>query len=258
MNMREAIKSILEMAKWSADFPHVITHTSLTYLQAQPGYERAKKGLDRVAAAEVVKKVCKKDKIIELGKNFPDALLVPASRQDEQGHNLLPIAYAYYIQHLTGLKVVRDVYQASSKIGHTKAKFKHRFVGIPTVGGAVQKDQMYIIVDDVVAGGGTAGAFRDYITDIGGGTVVAVTALAVPMKPGMSFGGVLSPREDIIQKLEQKFGRDTLNRLLKNYNRGTIDELSNSEAKWLLSFGSIDSIRKSLFRAEQDIRQRLV
>lgn len=90
--------------------------------------------------------------------------------------NALPFAYAGHLEGTLGCPVNDQIVQ-SARVGRTKLAMFLRFLCQPSFKGHVNVDCPYIILDDVIASGGTFAALRSYIVR-GGGTVISTTAFA--------------------------------------------------------------------------------
>jgi len=161
-------------------------------------YQSAKFNGDFSAAARLVEDCLKRnptviDEIIDVlapfmssGRQILCAVPHPSFDDDDGGEigianqetprNVIPSAYASYLAEIIGAEVDDDIVERE-RIGRTKlAKFE-RFLWQPSFTGAVRRDVVYVLVDDVFTLGGTMAAFRSYVVG-NGGTVVLLTALA--------------------------------------------------------------------------------
>jgi pyrimidine operon attenuation protein/uracil phosphoribosyltransferase len=239
-----------ENIPWPEDFPQLINMTNLgTLMMEKTGnldlMKRAKKG-DETAAFQLVNKLSKDDKIIEMGKKYPDALIVPVHAVEASGLNVLPIHYAEKIHKLTGLEVYKGIVQINKAQRTQKTRIERLFQDV-MFDGEVKKDYNYIIVDDVVTQGRTIRSLKDYIEQ-NGGKVVAVTALAPGRSTNMSAGQSskqISITKKTIELLKERFGYERFDKALKEFNiANTVEELTESEGTDILkSFGSLESFR---------------
>lgn len=225
---------------WPEGFPDIGLQTTVVKLTSHPDYKVAKAG-DTEAAIRTVESLIKPEKIKKLAETYPDAEIIPVRAVEQSGRNKLPLVYAHAISDLTGLKVNRAIHQTNVS-AHTGASALTRFANRATFEGEIKPGQKYILVDDVVAQGGTLGALRAYI-ESAGGKVVAVTTLAAS-KP---YSVVLAQKQKTAKRLVKKFGADELRRFLHEQGiAGSYEGLTESEAKYLLSFASLDALRTRL------------
>src|SRR6185295_8891070 len=157
------------------------------------------------------------------------------------------------ISEETGLPLERRIVQ-SSRAHHTHAKALEKFVQSAEFAGPVLPGKDYILLDDVVASGGTLVALRRYIRTHGG-RVVATTALAAGDHPVSGAGRRLALQSETRGRLERLDVRQ-LNALLKEYGLADYHELTNSEANNLLAHGPIDAIRNRLAAARRRTANR--
>ena len=216
--------------EWEKSFPSICAHTSISFLKQCSDFHSAKHG-DLNAAKGIVDRCVKLNQLAELRNCYPNAELLPVLTK-----NKLPIALAEAI----GLKVSMNV----SKINSGQRKHMGammRLLNPPVFTGEVRREVNYIIVDDIITQGGTVASLRKHIL-MGGGNVVAVTALAY------AFGAErLSPKEENICMLENKFGRKKINEILKKYFIAkSVYELTNGQISYLLRFKGIDNIIKKI------------
>lgn len=225
---------------WGNDFPDGYGHTSIDFLRNHGNRElflKAKSG-DETAAVELVKKCIKEDRIIQLRSKYPEALIIPVLAKERAGYNVIPLAYAKVIQNIAGLDIDdKNIFQINTT-NHTGACAMQRLLNRAVFDGTVRNGYNYIIVDDVVTQGGTVSCLRHFIKD-NGSNVAAVSALAFN-RDSSTIALQPETHEDILKK----FGRDELEAFLKEkrITRG-IEELTNSEARYLLKFKDVDAIR---------------
>ncbi|MEI6210308.1 MAG: JAB domain-containing protein [bacterium] len=228
---------------WPDGFPNVSTETSLQALQAHSDHTAAKAG-DVEAAGRVVLALAKPDKARALVASFPGATLVPVHAVEASGKNKLPRVYAEYLSHLTGMPVKDEMVQ-SNMVGRTGKGQWHRMAVRPTFDGAIESGRDYVLVDDVVTGGGSLSELRRAIEARGGRVVGATTLAAAQFSQKMA----LSERTRLA--LESVFGVDSLRDLLKSEGvyGGEHTALTESEARTLLSAGTADAVRSRIAAA---------
>jgi len=215
---------------WDPGFPKGYGHTSISYLKARIGYEKAKNG-DKKAADSVVRQCIKHSKIQYIRQLYPNAVLFPVL-----GINKLPLALAEAI----GLPVCTGIYviQSAKRKELTamqrllnKPQFYIRYKYFPPC--------EYIIVDDIVTQGGMVAELRRRII-ISGGKVLAIVALAYA-----TGSHNIAPIQIILEKIANKFDETELTSFLTEYNiTSKIEELTNSQCRYLMHFKSISNIKK--------------
>ena len=221
---------------WPEDFPNATIHTTLGKLTEHPDYSDAKAG-DAEAAQMVVDDLIKPEKVVELGKRYPDAMILPVLAKEATGRNKIPRAYAQTISDLTGLPVEENIGQ-SNVSAHTEKGAFERLLSRANFTGKVKPGQEYIIVDDAITQGGTVSELRHYIEN-NGGKIVAVTGLTA--SKGSTVIGI---RPETVKAIEGKFGREQTEELLKDYDiAGKLEALTESEGKHLLWYANLDNLR---------------
>lgn len=239
---------------WGDNFPKGIGHTTIGFLKSEKNgnaelHKKAKAG-DEIAATQLVEKCIKKDRILQLAKQYPDAIIVPAIAEERTGINMLPKMYADRICEIGGFKQNDNIYQINRTF-HTGAGAMDRIISKPIFDGEVKKGYNYIIVDDVVTQGGTLNSLRQYIEE-NGGNVVAVSALAFD-----KGSTEIAINDNVISQLINKFGRDNFEQFLREEGIAWgIEELTNSEGLYFLKFRDVDSIRDRANEAKSQRRLR--
>ena len=234
---------------WPENFPKVTQLTSVAKMQAHPDFHAAKAG-DRDAAARLVLDMmggkAQQEKLRALAEKYPDAILVAVHAEEQAGRNQIPRKLTDYISYVTGLEINSDIVQ-SGKVGRTGSDAWHRMSHRPTFDGPVEKGRKYILVDDVVTGGGTFSELRRYIELNGGEVVDMVSAGAAQFSTNIA----LSAKTRLA--LEGKFGVESLQQFLKEAGLygGNHHALTESEARTLLGAGSLDAARDRIVAARQ-------
>jgi hypothetical protein len=227
---------------WPDDSPKATIHTTIGKLREHPDHTAAKAG-DAEAAIRLIEDLIKPDRIAELGKQYPDAMVVSIHAIEESGKNQIPRRYANAISQIAGLPLDTEIFQTNVS-GHTKKDTFERLLSRADFDGNVRKGQKYIIADDAISSGGTIAGLRHYIEN-NGGQVVAVTGLTagkdatrIPIKP------------ETIQAIEREFGREKTEQLLRDYDiSGTLDALTDREGRYILSSSSLDAFRNRIVKA---------
>lgn len=218
------------------DFPYILTHKRVDNIKNHPSFIYAKNG-DLDHAYTLVKDLINKDKIEQL-KKYSDAIIVPVHAMENEQVNKIPIVYAKVIGKLAGLEVDTNIYQ-TNKIGRTNMSALERLLTRAKFEGEVKQGRNYIIVDDVATQGGTLSELRSYIEKNGGHVVLASTLAYT------QFSTILAIRQNNIEELERRFGRNETEKFLKDYGiADRIEQLTNSEARHILSYKSLDRIRE--------------
>lgn len=224
------------------NFPNVIVNTTINKMKMHPSYIAAKNG-DIAAALSLVQDLSNVDKLKKMAAAYPNSIIVPVHELIfENGRfNSIPLAYANYISHITGLPVCNDIIQIT-KASHTNKDALYRLLYRSKFSGNVEANKNYIIVDDVITQGGTVSELRSYIEN-SGGKVVCVSTLSFSR-----FSNVLGIKKDTISEIERKFSRDETEKLIREFGIGEkLEHLTNAEGKYILSYASIDRIRERIF-----------
>ena len=258
------ISSILENRIYSeTEFPlvkplTVMQLTTISTMKDHPDYAAAKSGEPHAAyrlAAEILQGESQQRKIKELGRKYPDAILVGIHAENSAGRNKIPAAIIHRISEMTGIEYDRSIVQMN-KVGRTGSDAAYRLASRPKFAGAVQAGRKYIITDDVITVGGTLSELRNYIESRGGEVVQLVTG-------GVSENSANFALSDQTRlALEAKFGINALKNFVKECGmyEGRIEYLTESEGRYLLRFKSLVAARTRVAEARyerslQDIRR---
>ncbi|HXH19880.1 MAG TPA: hypothetical protein VNJ07_12440 [Chitinophagales bacterium] len=103
----------------------------------------------------------------------------------------------------------------------------------------------YVIADDVSTTGSTLNDLCNYIEQ-NGGEVIAALALAVAHHRILGQGTQLTITPQTLSALRKKFGAELTNFVREHFGYEEISQLSNGQGKYLLTFGSLDSIRRKI------------
>lgn len=237
---------------WPKDFPNVTSLTTISNMKNHPAYAAAKGG-DVDAAFELTRDLLggkeQQRKIKELGQRYPGAAVVPVHAEERSGRNKIPEVLADYVADVAGLEADTEIVQ-SEKVGRTGSDAIYRLAFRPKFDGQVKKGQEYILVDDVVTGGGTLSELRYYIESKGGKVVHMMTAGAAQFSTNIALS------DQTRLALEQKHGIIELRKFLKENNLygGNHQALTESEARTLLAARSLDSARDRITAAKQESR----
>ncbi|HYA40484.1 MAG TPA: hypothetical protein VEF34_04240, partial [Syntrophobacteraceae bacterium] len=232
---RTALHQRTSVLPWPEDFPNATIHTTLSKLTGHPDHAAAKAG-DTEAALRLVRDLAKPERMFELGRQYPDATVVPIHAVEESGRNKIPRMYAQAISDLTGLPVDEGIGQNNIS-GHTKKGTLDRLLSRANFTGKVQPGRKYVILDDAISSGGTVSELRHYIEN-NGGKVVAVTGLAAG-----KYATRIPIRPETVKAIERKFGREQTEELLRDYDvAGKLEALTEREGRYILSYPSLDSL----------------
>jgi hypothetical protein len=208
--------------------------TSISALRRHPKFNAAKAG--DISAAKVVIRTFVQAKHIHLS----DVVLIPAIAVEASGVNMLPLVMAQYIGKVAKLRVETEVVQVN-KTHHTDANAVHRLLHRPVFEGDVTPGMSYIVIDDVVTTGSTVQALRLHI-ERQGGHVKGFIVLAGSFNMIMGSSLVIDQTEETREELQSKFGAELDTFLRATGIAGSSAELTNSQARYLLSFKSLDTL----------------
>ena len=221
-----------------------LAHTTIAALRRHSRFTQAKAG-SPVAAFEVVRDLCHPERITRLAAEFPGAVVVPVLALERTGVNMLPLAFAKFMGALGRFPVETEILQIN-KTHHTDSDAMHRLLCRPEFTGPVVAGQSYIVVDDVITSGSTVQALRLFI-EAHGGRVVAFSALAGSFSIITGSSLDIAITGDTLHAIEAKFGLSAFSAFLRQARIAQApEELTNSQARYLLSFRSLDSIRARL------------
>jgi hypothetical protein len=230
---------------WPQAFPRVIPMTSQVWMKNNPDYKAAKSG-DLTAALQLAVKVVKADKIQNLARQYPDAVVVAVHGEEAAGRNKIPQALAEVIGNMAGWTVDDEIIQ-KNKVFHTGTGADHRMAIRPKFDGAVLAGRNYILVDDTVTMGSTLAECRRFIEE-GGGNVVGMVTMG-----HAQFSTVIAMQPKTILDLEAKYGKSRLNEWCKENGLygGEYRALTEAEARWLLRAPGLDAARDRIVAARQ-------
>lgn len=237
-------------APWPADFPDVVTHTTVPVRDADPGYTAAKSG-DADAALQLARRLISENGVqrLEALAACPEALILPVVADELAGYNAIPDAMAQILATRLGLQAVVGRIVQTNKVGHTRAKTFQRIVTPAAFSGQVLDGGRYILVDDHVGLGGTLANLKGYL-EARGGTVLAMTTLTESHN-----GRQIALRAGTLNMLGAKHGQalDTFWR--SQFDHG-IDALTEIEAQNLDRQKSVGAIQDILAQAAVEARGR--
>lgn len=240
-----ALYSRTSVKPWPADFPKAFAHTTVGKVTGHPDHAAAKAG-DLDAARRLVDDLLKPERVAEITKRFPNAIIVPVIEQEKSGINAIPYAIAEAYQD-AGLQMDENFHQ----VGRAKRSgldAAQRLLARKEFSGEVVKGGKYILVDDILTQGGTIHEMYHHIVN-NGGEVAGVVSLA--FSAGSNIIAIQAPT---INKLAMRFGRGKLERILDEFNiAGTIEALTESEGNAILRFKSLDSLRNRLDEANRSL-----
>jgi len=222
--------SATSVKPWRADFPKLFAHTTIAAMKRHPDYQAAKNG-DVQAAERFVAAMVKPERVRELVRRHPDAIVVPVAEIEGSGHkNAIPEALAVYIAKEGNLRFSQDIVQISV-VRRTNLNATQRLINRKEFAGEVQQGATYIIVDDVATQGGTFHELRHYLAN-NGADAVAAASLA------FSRGNNIIPiQEQTVNELAGRFGRERLEGFLTDNNiSGTLEALTEGEGRAICRF----------------------
>lgn len=157
---------------WDDSFPCIVNHTSSYAARKHPDFEAAKHG-DFDAAIRLVDDLVKDEKVLEVGRQYPDARVAYIHRRHGDGINMIPAAYAAKFSAM-GMTVEDDII-AVTDVKHTNASDIARLGRRMRFEGEVTKGADYILLDDFITSGAELRDMRDYISSKGGNVVMITT-----------------------------------------------------------------------------------
>jgi hypothetical protein len=230
---------------WPQDFPKVLAMSTAAAVIAHPQHKAAKAG-DVAAAVQVVADLGKPDRALALAQKYPNAIVVAVHAEEASGRNKLPMVFAAWLEEIAGLQTNPNVVQAT-RAGRTGSDAWTRLAFRPEFDGPVEPGRDYILVDDIVTGGGTLSELRQYI-EARGGRVVHTSTLGFAQ-----FSTNLALTENTRLALVEKFGDSALRDFCKEHNLygGEWAALTESEARTLLRAGSLNAARDRIAAARR-------
>jgi hypothetical protein len=233
---------------WPADFPRIVTHTTVKIRDSHADYLAAKTG-DLDAAGRLASDLVSEAAVVELGAFFGKQrpVLAAATAEEADGFNAIPDAVARLIADRLDVERSLGIVQ-TNVVGHTRADGFHRLAFPAEFDGPISGGQDYIIVDDHVGLGGTIAELRAHI-ELGGGRVVGATTLT------KSRDSDYIPLTRItLESLRAKHGDALEEFWQKKFGYG-LECLTEPEAGYLLRAASADAIRDRIAAAEAEGRR---
>jgi hypothetical protein len=228
----------------SADTPVLFGLRDTESLRENAGYRSAKNGgLD--AAWNLVREVMK-PRIIEQAKaKFgEDVVYVPIRSVRDAGKNQIPSELAAYLAEKTGATMGAGIYK-TAKTGHTGESAMGRMLRQSEFSGEIEAGKRYVIVDDVIAMGGTIADLGAYIEQ-NGGEVAGVVSLVNTR--GMRN---LAATPEQLARIREKFGNE-IERLfgLKP------EQLTRPEATFISRFSSLEALQERVTQEQTRLDQQ--
>lgn len=166
--------------------------------------------------------------------------------REAQGDNAIPQVLASACAVLaSGGQIDEDIVQ-TTRVFHTGADPMERLCLRSQFEGAVNPQQPYVLVDDVINMGGTLAELADFIRQADG-VVVGVIAL---VNAGREKG--LIPSKRILRQLETRYPNE-----IRTIFGIEPQALTANEANYLIGFRTADEIRNRLSKARKEIHLRL-
>lgn len=236
--------SATSVRPWRADFPKLFAHTTIAAMKRHPDYQAAKNG-DVQAAERFVAAMVKPERVRELARRYPDAIVVPVTEIEGTGrYNAIPRALANYIADVGDLRIEESIVQTSAQHRGDKDAVGRLLTRKEFVG-KVRQGAAYIMVDDVATQGGTFHELRHYLAN-NGADAVAAASLA------FSRGNNIIPiQEQTVNELAGRFGRERLEEcLIDNNISGTLEALTEGEGRAICRFKSFESLKDRVAEAK--------
>jgi len=236
-------------ALWPNNLTKVIPLSTIVKMKSHRDYNAAKSG-DIDAAYRLTNDILngkkQRQKIEEFGLVYPTAILVGVHAVEAMGKNKIPESLAQMIGIMANLNVDEDIVQ-SVKVVRTGSDSVYRLAYRPKFTGKVQPGNQYILVDDVVTGGGTFGELRYYI-ECQGGKVVDMVCMAASK---FSTNIVLTEKTQL--SLENNYDIVQLSNFLKEFDiyGGNYRYLTESEGRTLLRIGGLDKAREKIIETKR-------
>lgn len=220
-------------------------------LNEQAGYYDAKKDGNVGAGRKIVEKFLTDDVLTDINILTKDKapLIVAPSVTSKGQHNVLPISLAHHIATHLGLTVNKQIFQRKGE-HRTGQSGIDRLYNQPVFYGNVQKGRNYLLVDDVVALGGTLAGLRSHI-EANGGIVIGTVALAHSFRKNAEYdvyrlnsgAGLvnLAITPDLKQGVEWKLG-NALTQLFKRRLGFGTGSLTAFEADFVTNLPDVNRI----------------
>ncbi|MCL2206573.1 MAG: hypothetical protein FWB90_00570 [Fibromonadales bacterium] len=235
------------LGEWPEGFK-ITQLTTVPKMKSHADYDAAKAGNNQ-AAIRLARDILngKDERLLAIAERHPNAILVAVHTEEKSGKNKIPQMLAKTIGKKTNLEVDTDIVQVN-KVGHTGADAWHRLATRAEFQGEVQPGRQYILIDDVVTGGGTLGELRHFIESNGGEVVDMVTAGAAQFSTNIALS------KQTQTALENKFNPKEFSKFLleENLYGGNYKSLTESEARLILGTGSLDRARDRIAKARQE------
>ncbi|MDR3243373.1 MAG: phosphoribosyltransferase [Elusimicrobiota bacterium] len=241
---------------WNENFPNVLSFSSIVYMKKHPLYTLAKKGSNEAAlnlVCDIMQGKDQQEKMYRIKYRYSNAIIVPIRAIEKEGLNKIPFMLAKHISESVGLEFDSDIIQ-SEKVGRTGENAWHRLAFRPIFEGKVKAGREYILIDDVVTGGGTLNELRNYI-ESNGGKVVFMAAMGCAQ-----FSSKIALCQATLLQLETQYNKIELSNFLKEEHLygGNYKALTESEARTILGARTIDEARKRIFEARNAKSRRLL
>lgn len=235
---------------WRVGFPKVIVHTATVIRDHHPSYPGAKAG-DEDAALILAEDLLTGAATNTLRVVVADrgAILLPVTALETTGFNAIPDAMAQVLGRELGLRVSAGEIVQTNKVGHTRAKAFNRLVTPAQFEGHVERDAIYVLVDDHVGLGGTLANLKGYV-ESRGAVVIAMTTLTESRDARQ-----IALRPDTLSVLRERHGDPLENFWQEQFGHG-LECLTEVEAINLGREQTLDAIRDRLAQAAVEARGR--
>ncbi len=238
--------SKVERSPWSDEFPDIVLHGKLGDATKHPDYEAAKGG-DDAAARRLVADIITKESVSNLRKMLDgrQAILAAVHAEEAVSRNAIPQAMADVLGHVLGMEVESHLVQ-SAKVGRTTQDGFGRLTNQPAFEGPVRNDLPYLLLDDTLTQGGTLANLKGYIESHGGRVLGASTLT------GKRYSSKIALAAETLTKLHNHFKGTDLENWWKQQHGYGFDQLTESEANYLLRAADANKIRDRVLAARQD------
>jgi len=211
----------------------VVQFTTIHKMKAHPDYTSAKAG-DIEAAYRLMNAILsgrsQQKKIQDIAAKHKGAIIVGVHAEEDLGRNKIPQTAAKIIGTMAGIETENNIVQ-SNRVERTGANALHRLMERPKFLGSIQVGRQYILIDDVVTGGGTMSELRCYIEENGGKVILMVAVSAA------KFSANIALSDETRQSLIIKLGQAGLNEYIAEMGMydGKADFITESEGRAILS-----------------------
>jgi hypothetical protein len=214
---------------WNKDFPDAVYAMPHGELAKHPDYAAAKAG-DGAAALRLARDVVTPEFVDKVRSALPEGsepVIVPVVAREAAGDNEIPRMAAEVLAQRLGLKADTEITQAD-KVSRGGSDAMHRIANQPAFEGKVERGKDYVLLDDMLAQGGTLAQLKTHI-EREGGKVVLATALT-----GKEYSRKLALDQKSLEKVRGRYG--SIEGWWKQQFGHGFDGLTESEARAILTY----------------------